>query len=447
MLKWTRQQQRQSLQLLQSTLSNPSKQTHPSSLKTSAKKRYSTGNFSKVSDSSLKSSLKMPTMTQTLERRLLRRSLDNHLDGSLDDRRHSRHSLTGNHNKENFGVHFVRQSFGNTSLSALQDLSNGKSPRRPQEETPPGPTINIKRRNLRRVSMNMEPNTPSSNEHTGSRFSDDFATEDDITPLSRLRFRNKIKEDSLSSSRMGDVTLDRMLDAIIESARKDVKQVCQHQTTDKEEDKENDKDESIHEMEVRTPQHLKRQRVVRRKNPKTTDKKKQKEKTKANREEKESLEEKPEQPIKHSECPSTSRAVQPQREMIGLTLPNGIPSPETPTFQPNANQKCLLSMDTPPHNLVFEVSNSVQHCSTPTVAEAQAIKRCLSFSCASEEDEDASYSNSKRGSVASSLTSSTNEQLSGNCSSTSLAVAGRGSLDVAIYLDNETLNVHGEFQV
>ncbi|XP_073831447.1 protostome-specific GEF [Musca autumnalis] len=346
-------------------------------------------------------------MTETLERRLLRRSLDNHLDSPLDDRRRRsspRHSLTGNHNKENFGVHFVRHSFGNTSLSALQDLSNGKSPRRPK----------------------------------------------DITPLSRLKFRNKIKEDSLSSSRMGDVTLDRMLDAIIESARKDVKTACPPKTPEPE-TKDVDKDDSIHEMEVRTPQHLKRQRVVRRKNPKTTDKKVNKEKAKEKRESDMKKE-------REEEATSfkTTRS-QTHREMIGLTLPNGIPSPETPeAIQHYANHKSLLDMETPPpppsasqQHMLFDVGNSVAvHCSTPTLALEghHSIKRCLSFSCASEEDtDDGSYTNSKRGSITSSIASSTNEQLSGSCSSNSLtnvAAGGRGSLDVAIYLDNETLNVH-----
>ncbi|XP_061395720.1 uncharacterized protein LOC133331339 [Musca vetustissima] len=354
-------------------------------------------------------------MTETLERRLLRRSLDNHLDSPLDDRRRRsspRHSLTGNHNKENFGVHFVRHSFGNTSLSALQDLSNGKSPRRPQEETPP----------------------------------------EDITPLARLKFRNKIKEDSLSSSRMGDVTLDRMLDAIIESARKDVKTVEPPRTPEAE-PKDVDKDESIHEMEVRTPQHLKRQRVVRRKNPKTTDKKANKEKAKERR-----VQEMKKEGEGQTSPPHTLRS-QSRHEMIGLTLPNGIPSPETPeAVQHYANHKSLLNMTTPPpaserqeQQMLFEVGNSVAvHCSTPTLAlEGHSIKRCLSFSCASEEDaEEGSYS--KRGSITSSIASSTNEQLSGSCSSSSNSLSnvaggagvGRGSLDVAIYLDNETLNVH-----
>ncbi|XP_075155473.1 uncharacterized protein LOC142228839 [Haematobia irritans] len=439
MLKWTLQQQRKSLQLL--SHSSISGSTQENSKHSKIKKQISRGNYRSSNEfTSKNASLKMPTMTHTLERRLHRRSLDNHLDSALDERRRSRNSLTGNHNKENFGVHFMRQSFGNTSLSALQDLSNGKSPRRSMDETPPtGPTINIKRRNLRRASLQLE-RTPNSNEYR-SRFSDDFAPDDDITPLSRLKFRNKIKEDSLSSSRMGDATLDRMLDAIIESARKDVKDVCQQQTPNKTRDmeKEQDKDESIHEMEVRTPQHLKRQRVVRRKNPKNTDKKTSKENRKSRVEENT---ENHESTLKESNTDAEA-PLPPQREMIGLTLPNGIPSPETPTFLKNPNHTSLLNMDTPLQNLTFNVGDNVQHCSTPTLGESQTIKRCLSFSCASEEDDDASYSTSKRGSVGSSIGSSSNEILNGSCSLNSLDMgSGRGSVDVAIYLNKDTLNVH-----
>lgn len=367
----------------------------------------------------------MPTMTHTLERRLHRRSLDNQLDSAFEERRHSRHSLTGNHNKENFGVHFMRNSFGNTSLTALNDLSNGKSPRRSTDATPPIMPVQIKRIN-----------TPAQDNEVRDRFSDDFAGEDDVTPLSRLRFRNKRKEDSLSSSRMGDVTLDRMLDAIIESARKEVKPKSKlkqpkegnnkqdKQLRDAEELKNESEvaEDSIHEMEVKTPQHLKRQRVVRRKNPKNlTEKKMKKEKTKE---------------------PDMKR----ETEMIGLTLPNGIPSPETPLFKNSMAQKALLNMPTPPQHLTFEVANDdLQRCSTPTTGEEiLSIKRCLSFSCNSEEDEDNEYAQAnKRSSVASSIASSTQEQL--NTSSNANTV--KGSLDVAIYRKKDSLNVHGEFQI
>lgn len=429
MLKWTKQQQN-----LQSfpTLSQSTQNSHNScnlnsttSHNQTRRKRYTISNSNLASKSN-----KMPTMTHTLERRLHRRSLDNHLDAALDERRRPRHSLTGNHNKENFGVHFMRNSFGNTSLTALHDLSNGKSPRRSMEQTPPV-NLNIKRFNTATVTNNTnEMTTPNvqANEMR-SRFSDDFAGEDDVTPLSRLKFRNKLKEDSLSSSRMGDVTLDRMLDAIIESARKEVKPKCKHVTIKKEERQEEpqDPDESIHEMEVRTPQHLKRQRVVRRKNPKNTEKKTKKEKqAEMARTLDKSFEEK------------SKRKEKKEQEMIGLTLPNGIPSPETPIFKNSQTQKALLNMETPPQHLTFQVENDLQRCSTPTLEEAQSIKRCLSFS---EEEEEYQQSH-KRSSVASSIASSTQEQLPSTSNNTV-----KGSLDVAIYKEQETLNVHGEFQI
>ncbi|KAM7346842.1 uncharacterized protein ACRADG_006609 [Cochliomyia hominivorax] len=425
MLKWTKQQQNlqhfQNLSQAQQNSENSSLAKLSSTNSKARKKRYTLGNTNLSSHTH-----KMPTMTHTLERRLHRRSLDNHLDAALDERRRSRHSLTGNHNKENFGVHFMRNSFGNTSLTALHDLSNGKSPRRSTEQTPPL-TLNIKRFNTATVTNNMEM-TPNVNvSEMRSRFSDDFANEDDVTPLSRLKFRNKLKDDSLSSSRMGDVTLDRMLDAIIESARKEVKPKCKHvklKTEENLEDSTQAHDESIHEMEVRTPQHLKRQRVVRRKNPKNTEKKNKKEKQaemakamdKSFEEKKENKKEKREQ------------------EMIGLTLPNGIPSPETPLFKNSQTHKALLNMETPPQHLTFQVESDLQRCSTPTLEDAQSIKRCLSFS---EEDEEDYQHCHKRSSVASSIASSTQEQVTATASG-----SVKGSLDVAIYKEQESLNVH-----
>ncbi|XP_046801622.1 uncharacterized protein LOC124418686 [Lucilia cuprina] len=447
MLKWTKQQQ-QNLQLFQNH-SQPSSNTQNSLNSTNFPNLSTYKTSTDVSSKSRKKSRyttssahpsqpqKMPTMTHTLERRIHRRSLDNLLDSPLEERRRSRHSLTGNHNKENFGVHFMRNSFGNTSLTALHDLSNGKSPRRSQEQattTPPAPplTLNIKRFNTAAVTaMDI---TPTRNNNAGgevrSRFSDDFAQEDDVTPLSRLKFRNKLKEDSLSSSRMGDVTLDRMLDAIIESARKEVKPKCLHKRMEETNQQENPaNEESIHEMEVRTPQHLKRQRVVRRKNPKNTVKKNKKEKAK---EDSKILN----KTLEELEVKKDKR----ENEMIGLTLPNGIPSPETPLFKNSQTQKALLNMETPPQHLTFEVENDIQRCSTPTLEEVPSIKRCLSFSCNSEEEDEYQHMH-KRSSVASSIASSTQEQLSGSSSSLT-ANNVKGSLDVAIYKEQESLNVH-----
>ncbi|XP_068154426.1 uncharacterized protein PsGEF isoform X2 [Drosophila tropicalis] len=152
----------------------------------------------------------------------------------------------GDANKENFGVHFVSSPFGNSSLIALQDLSNvhGKSPQRrsfsegssgPRHATPQLAALRCLPRAVGAVATNA----------------------------------GGLEDSQLSSSRMGDTTLDRMLDAIIESARKET--YCKHRNVQNNnnltEAVEEWSETSVHEMEVRTPTHLKRQRVVRRKNP------------------------------------------------------------------------------------------------------------------------------------------------------------------------------------
>ncbi|XP_032582164.1 uncharacterized protein LOC6616148 isoform X1 [Drosophila sechellia] len=154
----------------------------------------------------------------------------------------------GDANKENFGVHFMSSPFGNASLIALQDLSNvhGKSPQRRSFSEGSGP----RQATPQLAALRCLPRT------TGGAVA--------------------LEDSQLSSSRMGDTTLDRMLDAIIESARKEVRCTkplagagATTSTTilaDNAEWSEN----SVHEMEVRTPTHLKRQRVVRRKNPHKT---------------------------------------------------------------------------------------------------------------------------------------------------------------------------------
>uniref|UniRef100_A0A1A9WWW5 C2 domain-containing protein n=1 Tax=Glossina brevipalpis TaxID=37001 RepID=A0A1A9WWW5_9MUSC len=392
MLKWTKQQQQ-----LSNLSSLALQQQSKAFQKSIYKQRYSTENFQTSSKTKKSDFNKMPTMNNyTLERRLHRRSLDNQLDAVYEEernRRNSRVSLTSMDNKENFGIHFMRNSLhGNTSLTALQDLSNGKSPRRSiNEQTPP--MLNVKRRC----------------ETENTRFSDNFCETNDLTPLTHFKYRNKIKEESLSSSRMGDVTLDRMLDAIIESARKEAKPISHILKVDRENEKilensgNNSMDISVHEMEVRTPQHLKRQRkVVRRKK---TDKK-------------------------------MKQQVNRKTEMIGLTLPNGIPSPGTPIFKRSIiddNYEEELFTPSPP-------IGELQLCSTPTLEETRVIKRCLSFSCHSEDDEGEEYLqfDTKRNSVASSIASSTTEQLTSSNSMTPI----KGSLDLAIYAHQGILNVH-----
>ncbi|XP_034650669.1 serine-rich adhesin for platelets [Drosophila subobscura] len=191
----------------------------------------------------------MPTMT-----RMHRHSSSNAVVEETRGRRRDV-GAEGEANKENYGVHFMSSPFGNASLIALQDLSNvhGKSPQRrsfsegsgPRQATPQLAAL----RCLPRATAVAAVGVP-------------------------------VLEDSqLSSSRMGDTTLDRMLDAIIESARKEVR--CKHTTaattaaapaaaTTVLADCGEWSESSVHEMEVRTPTHLKRQRVVRRKNPHKT---------------------------------------------------------------------------------------------------------------------------------------------------------------------------------
>ncbi|XP_020715962.1 uncharacterized protein LOC101450909 [Ceratitis capitata] len=360
----------------------------------------------------------MPTMTHVLERRRLQRySLDNQLE--VPSPRRIRHSLTSAANKENFDVHFTRSSFGHTSLTAFQDLSNGKSPIR-VEYTPT------------RAALRYQTQTPN---NVASR------------------------DNSLSSSRMGDVTLDRMLDAIIESARKDVQRVSAvrrmenglPQTADSPV-VVSDGEMSIHEMEVRTPTHLKRQRVVRRKNTKTTDTRRKVEAFEA---------------VAAAQLTPPAPPPPQTQPLIGLTLPDGIPSPDTPLFKPSiASNIELLVMQTPP-NATFIVDNNYvsstaggatngaaelpQRCSTPTlVEEMPSIKRCLSFSSASDEEDDADFSNAaKRSSVASSNTSSTmgEHYCSGRASQNSYTksagpAAVRGNVELAINVERQQLNVH-----
>ncbi|XP_023032683.1 uncharacterized protein LOC6644550 isoform X2 [Drosophila willistoni] len=186
----------------------------------------------------------MPTMT-----RMHRHSSSNAaVDVETRGRRARDVSVgVGDANKENFGVHFMSSPFGNSSLIALQDLSNvhGKSPQRrsfsegssgPRHATPQLAALRCLPRAVGAVATNA----------------------------------GGLEDSQLSSSRMGDTTLDRMLDAIIESARKEnycKHRSVQHNNNNLTEAVEEWSETSVHEMEVRTPTHLKRQRVVRRKNP------------------------------------------------------------------------------------------------------------------------------------------------------------------------------------
>ncbi|KAH8419892.1 hypothetical protein KR009_003639 [Drosophila setifemur] len=173
---------------------------------------------------------------------------------------------TGDANKENFGVHFMSSPFGNASLIALQDLSNvhGKSPQRRSFSEGSGP----RQATPQLAALRCLPRTTTGGGVPGAG----------AGPLGAA-----LEDSQLSSSRMGDTTLDRMLDAIIESARKEVR--CKQPplgggtgaigtvtstTPILPENASEWSETSVHEMEVRTPTHLKRQRVVRRKNPHKT---------------------------------------------------------------------------------------------------------------------------------------------------------------------------------
>lgn len=292
-------------------------------------------------------------------------------------------------------------------------------------------------------------------------------------------------EPSLNSSEMGDITLDKMIDAILESAKKDhpkrssslkskqpkipsptytaaddpasdlykdtliehlpPKLIAQVETTIILEESTN-----VNEREVKTPEptktskslrqsltrfvlaspldacHLRRQKAVRRKN-------------KPDQVEKEPAEKKP--------C------------RIGLTLPNGIPSPETPkTVSFNQSRIDQLAQMKTPTDAVIVVDSDLpasksalkalstidemtpsirsidlQGTSTPTGStdSIEKTRKCLAFSPTLSED-----SLEKRRSVASSTTS--------RCSRSASVV--KGSLDLHLRLDEDAspskLHVH-----
>ncbi|XP_017095060.2 uncharacterized protein PsGEF isoform X11 [Drosophila bipectinata] len=191
----------------------------------------------------------MPTMTR----------MHRHSSSSAvveENRGRRRGPGAGDANKENFGVHFMSSPFGNASLIALQDLSNvhGKSPQRRSFSEGSGPRQATPQLAALRSCL------PRGGVGVGGGAA-------------------ALEDSQLSSSRMGDTTLDRMLDAIIESARKEVRYkpnvvatatTTAAPTTTVLPENAEWSETSVHEMEVRTPTHLKRQRVVRRKNPHKT---------------------------------------------------------------------------------------------------------------------------------------------------------------------------------
>jgi len=383
-------------------------------------------------------------MTQSLERRLLRQSLDNQLNISTYHDRPGRHSLTSISNKENFGIHFIRNSFINKSTTALHDLSNGKSPIRPEpsienlrrQESP----SNIKTFSQRGRLVTISPQT--------NRVPCNIlnSIEDDLTPLTHMKFPKNIQkiEESLSSSMMGDSTLDRMLDAIIESARKEVTPKKNRPTTDLNNTTllyGADADNSIHEMEVRTPTHLKRQKVVRRKKQNSTQQ---------NMKHKTTTLEGTCQ-VKTASKLSREKTCDENQEPSNLNSKSGLESvinqktPETPLFT-------LQNIEQTPEPIYYEnITQINQRCSTPALEEAQSIKRCLSFSSTSDIEDERFLA--KRSSVASSNASTiTNEYF---CSGSSVRTSQnslknhpiKGSIELKASIVAQQLNVHGELQI
>lgn len=290
---------------------------------------------------------------------------------------------SGDANKENFGVHFMSSPFGNASLIALQDLSNvhGKSPQRRSFSEGSGPRQATPQLAALRSCL------PRGGVGVGGGAA--------------------LEDSQLSSSRMGDTTLDRMLDAIIESARKEVRYkpnvvaattatATTTSTTTLLPENAEWSETSVHEMEVRTPTHLKRQRVVRRKNPHKT------------------------------------------------TGPTGGHRTTSSTSTTITATQALQKLEHIP-----------------------STKRCLSFSSSSnssdleveeeeDEDEEEDQQVAKRGSLATppshSTTTSSNSSSSGSTTGSGATDFGeatpRGSIDLSIFYDakEQKLNVHGESQ-
>lgn len=278
--------------------------------------------------------------------------------------------------KENLQTNFLRRSLGSSS-SPLLDISNGQSPNR----TPRTPGRRVAQRQFARTLPTYEAEESPDMFHP-------------IAP--RIR---PSPQASLSSSQIGDTTLDRLIDAIIESAKKEFPGY--------EPGNDSSAETSVHEMEVKTPEgchHLKRQRVVRRKT----------------------------KPTEHEPTKNSTSS---------LTIPNGIPSPESPqTSNPSSEKRLELANMETPENMTFVVdsfpgifSKSLQGCSTPSPSKTNSIKRCLHFSPEDMEDSDVDGSlNEKRKSVASSTSSS------------SISINKNASIDLAIFAENGKLNVHGK---
>lgn len=322
---------------------------------------------------------------------------------------------------------------------------------------------------------------------------------------------NTENDESLSSSALDDTALERMIDAIIESAKKEKtsfvrsitsrKSNASHQaynpnfgspTYTAAEDPASDLSffcdkfvvscdkmtavaertiiiedmEGINEREVRTPEvmdkpdpikavkrterlnsegscHLRRQRAVRRKNVKTDSVQTEKPaltsldiEMKAEPQQITTERDSPETPPADGNIYLTSFFKKSVDELACMNTPTPLVT-ETDTTNSNHPPQCAVTSIT--SKISFEStpgihSSDLQASSTPT--QAASIRRCLNFS--DSPPESMLDSLEKRKSTASSIVSSS----SSRCFPSSIVVSG--FLDLAIFVENNKLNVHGE---
>lgn len=296
----------------------------------------------------------------------------------------------------------------------------------------------------------------------------------DPTPFSfkkpKAERTNNNDDESLHSSQMGDVTLDRMIDAILESARKDrpkrstsvkSKDSVMSPTYTPADDPASDlnltgdlelspmtylqtdktiiiQEQCHNEREVRTPDslklkrkrspnscHLRRQRAVRRKVTKENKRTKKKSFPRIITLNDSSP------PTPHYEMEETYLR-KTLDELAQIETPKHI-NANNPFYPASQNEEKFLQMsdcskmsnETTPDTMNWHAS------STPTMGEANIIRKCLTFSPPGTSDE----SLEKRHSVASSISRYTRTPIA------------NGTIDVAIHVDEHTnkLHIHGEW--
>lgn len=315
-----------------------------------------------------------------------------------------------------------------------------------------------------------------------------------------------VNDESLSSSVMNDTALERMIDAIIESAKKektsfvrsitlrksntsnhnanilsptytaaedpasDLSFFCDKFLISPEKVKINEYErtiiiedmEVINEREVRAPEvidkpdqimnlksnglndgscHLRRQRAVRRKHIKTEPMQIEKQSITATTDEKSETQSESSSPTTPTDDDVflTSFFKKNIDELAGMNTPTPMET-QTDTINSNNVAQCAITSIT--SKISYEStpgihSNDLQASSTPTGAQAASIRRCLNFSDSPPESINDYDSLEKRKSTASSIVSSS----SSRCFQSTTA---NGSLDLAIFVENNKLNVHGE---